>query len=94
MRVISRKALREFADLHKDAETPLDDWYRITKRMRWTSLVDVRKTYPHADPVGDFTIFNNRLAAQINYKTGKLFIRHVMTHREYDEFDWKSRRTQ
>ena len=34
------------------------------------------------------------LAAQINYKTGKLFIRHVLTHREYDEFDWKSRRTQ
>ena len=58
MRVISRKALRESADTHKDAETPLDDWYRTVKRLRWTSLVEVRKTYPHADAVGEFTIFN------------------------------------
>jgi mRNA interferase HigB len=49
VRVISRKALREFASAHGDAETPLDDWYRIAKRLRWTSLVDVRKTFPHAD---------------------------------------------
>jgi mRNA interferase HigB len=58
VRVISRKALREFADAHKDAETPLDDWYRTAKGLRWTSLVDVRKTYPHADAVGEFRIFN------------------------------------
>jgi len=82
VRVISRRALREFASAHKDAETPLDDWYRITRRLRWTSLVDVGKTYPHADAVGKFTIFNilgnkYRLATSINYRTGKVYIRHV-----------------
>ena len=96
MRVISRKALREFADAHKDAGTPLDDWYRTAKRLRWTSLVDLRKTYPHADAVGEFTIFNiggnkYRLAANINYRTGKVFVRHVMTHEEYSKGDWKKR---
>ena len=94
MRVISRKALREFADAHKDAETALDDWYRTTKRLRWTSLVDVRKTYPHADAVGEFTIFNirrnkYRLATYINHRTGKVYIRHVMRHEEYSKEDWK-----
>ena len=96
MRVISRKALRQFADAHKDAETPLDDWYRITKRSRWTSLVDVRKTYPHADAVGKFTVFNiggnkYRLAVHINYRTGRVYVRHVMTHQEYSREDWKNR---
>ena len=96
MRVISRKALREFADTHKNAETPLDDWYRIAKRLRWTSLVDVRKTYPHADAVGELTIFNisghkYRLATCINYRTAKVYIRHVMTHEEYSREDWKKR---
>lgn len=96
MRVISRKALREFADAHKDAERPLDDWYRTTKRLRWTSLVDVRKTYPHADAVGEITIFNiggnkYRLATYINYRTGKVFIRRAMTHGEYSREDWKKR---
>ncbi len=96
MRVVSRKALREFVRAHKDAETPLDDWYRIAKRLRWTGLVDVRKTYPHADAVGEFTIFNiggnkYRLVTHIHYRTGKVYIRHVMTHEEYSREDWKKR---
>ena len=75
MRVISRKPLREFADIHLDAETPLDDWYRTVKRLHWTSFMEVRKTYPHADAVGDFTVFNIsgnkfRLAARINPSNG------------------------
>jgi mRNA interferase HigB len=94
MRVISRKALREFAEAHKDAERPLDDWYRTAKRLRWTSLVDVRKTYPHADAVDEFTIFNiggnkYRLATYINYRTGKIFICRAMTQEEYSREDWK-----
>jgi mRNA interferase HigB len=96
VRVISRKPLREFADAHQGAETPLDDWYRTVKRLRWASLVDVRKTYPHADAVADFTVFNiggnkYRLATYINYRTGKVYIRHVMTHEEYSREDWKQR---
>lgn len=96
MRVISRKALRQFADVHKDAETPLDDGYRTAKRLRWTSLMDVRKTYPHADAVGEFTVFNiagnkYRLATYINYRTGRVYIRRVMTHEEYSREDWKKR---
>jgi mRNA interferase HigB len=94
VRVISRKALREFADAHKDAEIPLDDWYRTARRLRWANFVDVRKTYPHADSVGGFTIFNiggnkYRLATYINYQTGKIYVRHVMTHEEYRRVDWK-----
>ena len=96
MRVISRKALREFAVVHKDAEVPLDDWYRTAKRSMWRSLVDVRKTYPHADSAGEFTIFNiggnkYRLATYINYRTGKTYIRHAMTHEEYSREGWKKR---
>jgi mRNA interferase HigB len=96
VRVISRKALCEFAGAHKDAETPLDDWYRIAKRLRWSSLVDVRTTYPHADAVGEFTIFNisgnkYRLVTYINYRACKIYIRRVMTHEEYSRGDWKKR---
>ena len=94
MRVISRKALREFASTHKESERPLDDWYRIAKRLRWTNLVDVRKTFPHADAVGEFTVFNiggnkYRLATSIHYRTGKVYIRHVLTHEEYSREGWK-----
>ena len=93
---ISRKALREFSDAHKDAETPLDDWYRIGRRSRWISIVDVRKTYPHADAVGKFTVFNvggnkYRLVVTVNYRSGRIYIREVMTHAEYSREEWKKR---
>jgi mRNA interferase HigB len=96
VRVISRRALREFADLHRDAESALDDWYRTTKRLWWNNLVEVRKTYPHADAVGAFTIFNiggnkYRLATYINYRSGRVYIRRVMTHEEYSRGEWKKR---
>jgi mRNA interferase HigB len=92
--IISRKALRDFANKHTDAETPLDDWYRTAKRAEWMSIIDVRKTYPHADAAGDFTVFNiggnkYRLATYINYRSGRIYIRHVMTHEEYSREDWK-----
>ena len=94
MRVISRRALREFASLHREAETPLDDWYRITTRAIWNSLVDVRLNYPHADAVDGYTIFNiggnkYRLLTTVNYRTGKVFIRFVMTHQQYSRKDWR-----
>ena len=45
---------------------------------------------------GEFTIFNisgnkYRLDTYINYRTGKVYIRHVMTHEEYSRKDWKKR---
>ena len=83
-----RKALCEFASIRRDSGRPLDDWYRRT------GFVDMRKTFPHADAVGEFTVFNiggnkYRLATSINYRTGKVFIRRVLTHQEYSREDWK-----
>lgn len=95
MHVISRKKLKEAAARHADLESPLDMWYRNAKRAAWRNLTDVRKTYPHADAVGKYTIFNikgndYRLIVEISYRTGRIFIRHVLTHEEYSGERWKS----
>jgi mRNA interferase HigB len=91
---ISRTALKEAAGRYPDLESPLDTWYRTTKKARWKSLHDVRQTYPHADQVGTCTVFNikgnqYRLVVMINYQTGRIYIRHVLTHAEYDREGWK-----
>jgi mRNA interferase HigB len=90
LHIISRKALK--------AAIPLDSWYRTAKSADWRSLEDVRKTYPSADAVagGDhtYTVFNIggnnfRLVTRVTYKTHRVFIKHVLTHAEYDKGDWK-----
>jgi mRNA interferase HigB len=93
--VISRKKLLEAVAVHADLSAPLDAWYRIAKKAEWKSLQDVRRTLPSADAVGMFTVFNIkgnafRLITEINYATGRLYIRHVLTHAAYDKGGWKS----
>jgi len=94
MHVISRKSLLEFSQKHADAFTPLDDWYRTALGAKWKNLLEVREFYPHADPVGKYTVFNikgndYRLIVEINYRKQTIYLRFILTHPEYDRGEWK-----
>ncbi|MBL8863925.1 MAG: type II toxin-antitoxin system HigB family toxin [Gemmataceae bacterium] len=94
MHVISKKKLREFWEVHPKARSPLEAWYQITRHAEWTSFAEVRKTFPAADQVGKFSVFDiggnkYRLIAAIHFNRSKLYVRHVLTHAEYDNDDWK-----
>jgi mRNA interferase HigB len=70
------------------------NWYRITRRADWNSLVELRNDFAHADIVGRRTVFNihgneYRLIARVNFKTRRVFILHILTHGEYNKGDWK-----
>jgi mRNA interferase HigB len=95
MRVISKRRLREFGQIHPEAEKSLAYWYQITKKANWGNLVDVRKDFPHADLAGVCTIFNIggnnfRLITKIFYPNRKVLIRFVMTHAEYNKKGYKN----
>jgi mRNA interferase HigB len=73
---------------------PLDRWYRVAKRAEWTSLADVKQSFKTADLVAPHIVFDIggnkfRLVAEINFRKGVLFIRDIMTHREYEKGAWK-----
>jgi len=94
LHVITRRKLLEFVAAHTDAEAALDTWYRVSRRATWQNLADVKETYPHADYVAPYTVFNirgnnYRLIVEIFYDDQTLLVRHVLTHEEYDEGRWK-----
>ena len=94
MHVITRKRLNEFAVKHPDATSSLAHWYRVMRKSRFTNFANLRGTFTHADQVGKFTVFNiggnkARLIAAIHYNRNKIYIRHVLTHKEYDAGKWK-----
>jgi mRNA interferase HigB len=94
MHIISRKRLVLFARVHPDSEVALDTWYRCAKTAEWQNLVELRESYPAADLVGIYTVFNikgnhYRLIAKINYHSGTIFVRDILTHAEYDKDLWK-----
>ena len=90
MRIISRKALREFGAKHADAEGPLDAWYRIVKGREYGSPHELREEFPTASFLGARrTVFNiggnkYRLVVDMRYDLGRVYVREVLTHEEYD----------
>lgn len=96
MRIIIRKRLLEFAKKHPDCNTALDSWYKIVKHTKFDSFAELKQTFPSADRVGNLTVFNiggnkARLIAAIHYNTSRIYIRYVLTHKEYDRGTWKEK---
>lgn len=98
MHIISRKALKEAAKPHPQLESRLDAWVKSAEKAKWQSLEDVKQEYPSADGVSVgkkiFTVFNIggnhfRLITKIEYRWQKIYIKHVLTHAEYDREEWK-----
>lgn len=94
MHIISKKRLVDFGKNHPHVKSALDNWYRIVNKTDFLSFSDLRKVFPSADQVGDFTVFNIggnkiRLIALIFYKTSKLYLRDILSHPEYDKGKWK-----
>ena len=94
MHVITRKRLNEFAAIHPDAVAGLTHWHTLMKSCRFQNFAQLRKTFPSADQVDNKTVFNiggnkYRLIAAIHYNRGKIYIRAILTHRDYDKGTWK-----
>jgi mRNA interferase HigB len=94
MDVVGRRVLEAYAQSHADSVSALAAWLAITKAAEWPSLIEVRRTYPAADFVKPYTVFNikgnsYRLVTIIEYSLRIVRICHVMTHGEYDKDKWK-----
>ncbi|MBU2620823.1 MAG: type II toxin-antitoxin system HigB family toxin [Proteobacteria bacterium] len=94
MHIITRKRLIEFTKKHPDCSSAIESWYRIVKRTDFNSFAKLRQAFPEADKVDNLTVFNiggnkARLIAAIHYNTQRIYIRHVLTHKEYDRGNWR-----
>ena len=94
MHIISLKPLREFWRQHPDAELALRRWFNTVERSKWTRFADVRAVFPAADQVEHRFVFNVggnkwRIVAAIHFNTGKVYVRHVLTHADYDKGKWR-----
>ena len=93
MRIIAKKALREFWQRHADAKESLTAWCREAKRADWDTPNSLKEQFGKARIVGDnrvvFKIRGNayRLVVKINCPHRVVYIRFVGTHAEYDAVD-------
>jgi mRNA interferase HigB len=94
MRVVGKTVLESYGVSHANARRPLAAWLAVAEQATWQNMMEVKQTYPHADYVRPYTVFNikgnsYRLITIINYKIQLISVDRCMTHAEYDKGDWK-----
>jgi len=93
MRVIAVSTMREFWDIHPQAEVPLRAWYAEASRAEWKTPAAIKAAHRNASFLANnrvvFNIKGNdyRLVVVVHYNTRIMFIRFVGTHAEYDEIN-------
>jgi mRNA interferase HigB len=94
MHVFIEKRIWEAKEKWPQAANALDQWYRLVKRNNPGDFAAMKAMFPATDKVGEFHVFDIggnklRLIAFVRYRPQKLYIKHVLDHREYDRGKWK-----
>ena len=92
--IITHRRILEAANRHKDCAAALDQWYRVVKKATVHNFSEMRQLFCSVDKVGDLYVFNVggnklRIIAAVHFNRGKLYVRAVLTHSEYDQGGWK-----
>lgn len=91
MQVLSKRTLKLFWDAEPAAEPVLRAWFSTVSHAVWETPQDVKAMFGSADFVADsrviFDIGGNkyRVVAHIAYPFGRVLIKFVGTHKEYDK---------
>lgn len=96
MHIVTIKRLQQASEKHREAAQEIGSWIRIVKSARWQNFLQLRASFPDADEVDGFVVFNirhnrYRLIVAVHYAKlidGRLTLGHVyigsfMTHKEY-----------
>ena len=94
MQIIAKRTLQQFWESHPEAEVPLRIWYMRVNTAKWITPADVKVMFGSTvDFVGDnriiFDIGGNkfRLIVHVAYAYGRVLVKFVGTHKQYDAID-------
>lgn len=96
MRIISYARLREFIEIHPNANIPLNDLYNKVLQADWENFNDVKQTFNSVGCVGNaryvFNIGGNnfRLVAMVLFRVKRVYVKFIGTHKEYEKIDCKN----
>lgn len=94
MRIISNRALREFALIHPDSSLPLPGWRRVIEANSFDNWASLKRAFNNVDRVGELAVFDiagnrYRLVAYVRFERQIVYVKSVMTHSECEKGRWK-----
>lgn len=100
MHVISRKPFNDAAKLYPNDSEALGYVYTTLRNGDFSTPDELRKVFPHLDNfkyrdkwwVIDIGGNNLRLIAFIEFRDNRMYVKHIVSHSEYDKLTEKYRR--
>ena len=94
MHIITQSRIWDAKKKYPESASALDGWYRVIKKNEFHHFSDLKKSFNSVDKTGDIFVFNIggnklRLIAHIHFQRKKIYIRAILTHKEYDKNNWK-----
>lgn len=94
MHVITQSRIWEAKRRYPECASALDGWYRVVKKNQFNNFAEIKKVFNSVDKVGSVFVFDIggnklRLIANIHFQRKKIYIRSILTHKEYDKNKWK-----
>ena len=94
MHVITQKRIWAAKNKYPESANALDGWYRAIRKGQYINFAELKKGFNSVDKVGDNYIFDIggnklRLIATVHFQYQKVYIHHILTHKEYDKSKWK-----
>lgn len=92
MKLVGRKLLTDFMQLHADSRRPLESWVAEVEGASWHGPQDIKAKYASASFLaGNEVIFNikgnrYRLKVLVAYATHSVIVKRVGTHEEYERW--------
>ncbi len=92
MHVISRRPFSNAARLYRNDAAAIDRVYKVLRSGNFRNPGELRKIFPSLDNfkykdkwwVIDIGGNNLRLLAFIEFRDNRMYVKHIVTHREYD----------
>jgi mRNA interferase HigB len=98
-RAVTIKRLQQACEKHPGATGEIGAWIKIVKTARWRNFEELRASFPDANDVDGFVVFNvrhnrYRLIVAVHYAKlikgwrtqGHVYIGSFLTHKEYDRW--------
>ena len=93
MHVISPRAIRQATRDYSDSTSALTAWLRWLEENSFKNFAELKQVFGSVDKVGKFYVFDVggnklRIIIAIHFNRGKVYVRAVLTHKEYDKGYW------
>lgn len=90
MHIITKRRIIEARALYPHSVSALAGWLKIVEENEFKSFSELKAVFNSIDKVGNLFVFDIggnklRLIASIHFNRKKLYIRHILTHQEYDK---------